>query len=769
MANAIVPGTIDCEPGTLAGATYDVFAALIDPELLDANVQTVLRRVAYSVAAGWVNHTVAEITDAKYLQVSGGEIIGGDGGAGVEAPDNAEYLVGAVHADLTAERLVTNTTTIAWDLATPGQAKADVTSVDGVSGELADPQPPKAHASSHGPLGSDPLKLDDLDSPEDNTDLDATTLAHGLLPKLSGVGTEFLAGDGSWAVPSYGPAETLADTLAAGNIVNNGQSIVGEDGGSISFTALTGLINLTDASGTVLYLAGAESGDAGGTNSDDLVIGDGTGHFGITIFAGAAHFCNIAFTDTAGVNQGGLAYSTSGDQLFFRAGGSLRAYVSSAGFMPVATATYAMGSTGSRWYRAYFSDMVSVAGGPLGHNASADDLSVGDGTATARGMTFYSTTSGTIYFADTLAGTQGGFVYTHASDTLDVRAGAAVSATFSATALYPGADDARDLGLTATRWRDGYFSGEVYVSDGVTGHDANADDLSIGDGSATARGATFYSTTGSAIYFADTLAGSQGGFTYTHATDSLTFRAGNQGRAIINSNALYPSDDGGFDLGISGTNRFTNGYFSNSVSALYAEFAQSASTPGGAMTADAGRWWTNNNAPTEGMFTDDDGNEINVTRMPIIGVGVGDALLSTTNPATYAETGGGAPVLSFANGADQTAHWWIQIPRNYLGGSLNVRTWWTGTTASANNVEFELGFDKAVAARDLTIDNATYNAVNDSGPAAIDQLKSTVATLSNANMNSMAAGDLVRLILTRKGSTDAYTGAVGVLGLQIYP
>lgn len=47
-------------------------------------------------------------------------------------------------------------------------------------------------------------KLDDLASPEDNTDLNASTSAHGLLPKLSNVSTEFLNGQGSWATPAGG-------------------------------------------------------------------------------------------------------------------------------------------------------------------------------------------------------------------------------------------------------------------------------------------------------------------------------------------------------------------------------------------------------------------------------------------------------------------------------------------------------------------------------------------------------------------------------------
>lgn len=42
------------------------------------------------------------------------------------APKDASYLVGASDATLTAERVVTDTATVAWDLATAGQAKANV-------------------------------------------------------------------------------------------------------------------------------------------------------------------------------------------------------------------------------------------------------------------------------------------------------------------------------------------------------------------------------------------------------------------------------------------------------------------------------------------------------------------------------------------------------------------------------------------------------------------------------------------------------------------
>jgi hypothetical protein len=60
----------------------------------------------------------------------------------------------------------------------------------------------------------------------DKTTNDATTLKHGLLPKLSGVATQFLNGLGAWAVP---PSPTKSDYF--GNIwwVKTGEKVTIED------------------------------------------------------------------------------------------------------------------------------------------------------------------------------------------------------------------------------------------------------------------------------------------------------------------------------------------------------------------------------------------------------------------------------------------------------------------------------------------------------------------------------------------------------------
>lgn len=63
----------------------------------------------------------------------------------------------------------------------------------------------KIHASTHLTGGTDSIPLDDLAAPADNTDLNASAGAHGLLPKLSANAAEFINGVGAWAIPGGTP------------------------------------------------------------------------------------------------------------------------------------------------------------------------------------------------------------------------------------------------------------------------------------------------------------------------------------------------------------------------------------------------------------------------------------------------------------------------------------------------------------------------------------------------------------------------------------
>jgi len=88
------------------------------------------------------------------------------------------------------------------------------------------------HSATHGQAGDDLLKLDDLGTPDDNIDLNASTTRHGLLKKLTGSTTNFLRADGAWSAPTSSAHNLLSavhtDT-GAHNVVR-GDLIIGGSG-----------------------------------------------------------------------------------------------------------------------------------------------------------------------------------------------------------------------------------------------------------------------------------------------------------------------------------------------------------------------------------------------------------------------------------------------------------------------------------------------------------------------------------------------------------
>lgn len=92
---------------------------------------------------------------------------------------------------------------------------ADEISVAGLSGELADDQPPKTHATAHQSGGGDAIKLDDLGAPDNNTDLNVSISAHGLCPILPNNAAVFFNGVGGYTTPSASDSAAIHDNVAA--------------------------------------------------------------------------------------------------------------------------------------------------------------------------------------------------------------------------------------------------------------------------------------------------------------------------------------------------------------------------------------------------------------------------------------------------------------------------------------------------------------------------------------------------------------------------
>lgn len=118
----------------------------------------------------------------------------------------------------------------------------------GTDTRLADARTPTSHAASHQAGGGDAIKLDDLATPDDTTDLDATTGHHGLLKKLSGTSTEYFDGSGNWSTPAGG-----GDVLGpASAVVGNVASYSNIDGKHI---VDSGLVAAQAQNTVMLYLA----------------------------------------------------------------------------------------------------------------------------------------------------------------------------------------------------------------------------------------------------------------------------------------------------------------------------------------------------------------------------------------------------------------------------------------------------------------------------------------------------------------------------------
>lgn len=131
-------------------------------------------------------------------------------------------------------------------------------------------------------------------------------------------------------------ANGLGATLSLNNatqgndiLITNGDSIVGEDGGALAFEAVTGNIVITGA----VHLAGAASGD-GNVLADDLVIGDGSGDFGLTIYTSTTGAGRIVFVDTAAGAQGFIGYEHNNTHFAFGVEGSTALILSGSDLSP---------------------------------------------------------------------------------------------------------------------------------------------------------------------------------------------------------------------------------------------------------------------------------------------------------------------------------------------------------------------------------------------------------------------------------------------------
>ena len=187
-------------------------ASTADPADFAVGTDTVVGRASGNIVAATVatsQITNAAVTYAKIQNVAATSRVLGriTAGAGV-----IEELTGTQITPLLDAGTTTTKGTV--ELATSGENAANVV-VQGNDSRLSDARSPTTHATTHKSGQGDVIKLDEFGATTDITTLNASTTAHGLLPKLSNVSTQYLNGVGSWAALT--PAENTGTATGTAN------------------------------------------------------------------------------------------------------------------------------------------------------------------------------------------------------------------------------------------------------------------------------------------------------------------------------------------------------------------------------------------------------------------------------------------------------------------------------------------------------------------------------------------------------------------------
>lgn len=130
------------------------------------------------------------------------------------------------------------------------------------------------HAATHRISGSDSIKLDDLATPDDNTDLDATPARHGLLAKLDKIKLDSLTPPPAYLYPQPIPC-TAGAALSSNTLVH-----INGAGNAVKADAVLGLpahaftrVAVPNGDSFDAYQIGSFNGMAGLTPGQDYWLG----------------------------------------------------------------------------------------------------------------------------------------------------------------------------------------------------------------------------------------------------------------------------------------------------------------------------------------------------------------------------------------------------------------------------------------------------------------------------------------------------------------
>ena len=142
----------------------------------------------------------------------------------------------------------------------------------------------------------------------------------------------------------------------------------------------------------------------------------------------------------------------------------------------------------------------------------------------------------------------------------------------------------------------------------------------------------------------------------------------------------------------------------------------------------------------------------------------------SSNPATF----GGRnahPVLEFDAGTNEGAVFSAVMPQHYDGGGVTVYIHYSMSSATYGTVDWDAAFE-LVGDQDQDIDSDGFAAANSVDDTMVPSTSGYVDVVSiaftdGADMDSVAAGDLFRLKITRDAANDEASGDAELHAVEI--
>lgn len=131
----------------------------------------------------------------------------------------------------------------------------------------------------------------------------------------------------------------------------------------------------------------------------------------------------------------------------------------------------------------------------------------------------------------------------------------------------------------------------------------------------------------------------------------------------------------------------------------------------------------------------------------------------------------GHPVLDFDGAANELAIFSGVMPQHYGGGGVTVLLHYAMSSAESGDIDWDVEFERiGDQQQDIDTDSfATANSVDNTTVPATSGLVDvvSVAFTDGADMDSVAAGELFRLRVTRDAVSDTASGDAELLAVEI--